>query len=259
MREKNGMKKVTALALVAACMATFAAPGTVSAEETNVSAGRAAKRYEAKDGTWDEGAGTLTLSNGELAKDCFFCDGIYTYYLQHDGTPMKDRLTYHPDGEHVIYFDEYGHEVFSNFKNVKQSIAGDPVDDLCFFDVYGYMYVDFITYDQAGVNLYYANPCGVMERYGWFTFSEKQGGGMGYANSDGTLVTNKYFLGPEGQVVYMEASGKARFLEPADPATLPQNSSPRSDRVYEDMKNAEWGKLDPNTVVPESHYEFNWN
>ena len=43
-----------------------------------------------------------------------------------------------------------------------------------------------VTYDQAGVILYYANPYGVMERNGWFTFSDKQGGGMGYANADGS-------------------------------------------------------------------------
>ena len=209
-KTNNGMKRATVFALAAVCMATFAAPETALAEETNVSEGRVAKRYEAKDGTWDEGAGTLTLSNGELAKDCFFCDGTYTYYLQSDGTPMKNRLTYHPDGEHVIYFDEKGHEVFSNFTNVKQSIAGEPVDDLCFFDVYGYMYVDFVTYDQAGVNLYYANPYGVMERNGWFTFSDKQGGGMGYANADGTLMKDTWTYDANGNYVYMEGDGSVR-------------------------------------------------
>lgn len=217
-KTNNGMKKATVFALAAACMAaTFVAPKTIFAEETevtteenNVSVGRVAQHYEAKDGTWDAGAGKLTLKNGETAKDCFFCDGTYTYYLQHDGTPMKNRLTYHPDGEHVIYFDENGHEVFSNFKNVKQSIAGESVDDLCFFDVYGYMYVDFITYDQAGVNLYYANPYGVMERNGWFTFSEKQGGGTGYANPDGTLLKDQWTYDQNGNLVYMEGDGSVR-------------------------------------------------
>ena len=101
------MKKVTALALVAACMATFAAPGTVSAEETNVSAGRVAQRYEAKDGTWDEGAGTLTLSNGELAKDAFFCDGIYTYYLQHDGT-LRVNCYMSDENGNLVYMEGDG-------------------------------------------------------------------------------------------------------------------------------------------------------
>ena len=219
MKKNYGLKKVVAFAFAVCEAAMTIAPNTIFAEEittetveedTNVSAGRVAQRYEAKDGTWDVAAGTLTLSNGEVAKDCFFCDGTYTYYLQHDGTPMKNRLTYHPDGEHVIYFDEDGHEVFSNFKNVKQSITGDPVDDLCFFDVYGYMYVDFITYDQAGVNLYYANPYGVMERNGWFRFSEKQGGGKGYANPDGTLKVNCYMPDENGNLVYMEGDGSVR-------------------------------------------------
>lgn len=30
------------------------------------------------------------------------------YYFKSDGTPMKDRLTYHPDGEHIIYLDANG-------------------------------------------------------------------------------------------------------------------------------------------------------
>ena len=56
-------------------------------------------------GKWDGKHYTL---GGEVIKDAFFCDGTYTYFLQADGSAMKNRLTYHPDGEHVIYFDEYG-------------------------------------------------------------------------------------------------------------------------------------------------------
>ena len=83
-----------------------------------------------------------------------------------------ERNRYDGDPKHVIYFDENGHEVFSNFANVKMTIAGEQVDDLCFFDVYGYLYVDVITYDQAGENLYYANPYGIMDRGKWFEFSD---------------------------------------------------------------------------------------
>lgn len=142
--------------------------------------------------------------------DDFKCDGTYTYYFQADGTAMKDRLTYHPDGVHIIYFDGEGHEVFSDFANVKKSIAGDPVDDLCFFNVYGYMYVDVLTYDKAGVNLYYANPYGVMECNGWFQFSEEWGGGIGYANADGTLMCNTYTYDQNGNYVYIEGNGTVR-------------------------------------------------
>ncbi len=110
-------------------------------------------------------------SDGKLVTDTFVCDGTYTYYLGHDGVCYKDRLSYHPDGIHVIYFDEKGHEVFSDFAHVKMSIAGDPVDDYCFFDVYGYLYVDVLTYDKTGTYLLYADPYGRMQCYGYFYFS----------------------------------------------------------------------------------------
>lgn len=51
--------------------------------------------------------------NGALITNKFMFDGSYTYYMQADGSAMKDRLTYHPDGVHIIYFDTDGHEVFS--------------------------------------------------------------------------------------------------------------------------------------------------
>lgn len=146
--------------------------------------------------------------NGNLIKNQFVCDGTYTYYFQADGTAMTDRLTYHPDGVHVIYLDANGHEVFSNFTNVKKSIAGTPVDDLCFFDVHGYMYVDVVTFDQTGKKLYYANQYGVMERKGWFKFSPKQGGGTGYANTDGTLKVNQFAKDAQGRDVYFKGDGR---------------------------------------------------
>lgn len=141
------------------------------------------------------------LPSGEKVRNAFFCDSTYTYYPQADGTPMRDHLTYHPDGEHVIYFDQYGHEVFNDFTDIKKSIAGDDVDDRCFFTIYGYMYVDTLTYDKTGTDLYYINPYGVLERNGWFQFSGHEfdaglgfsgtPGGYGYANSGtGSLWTN---------------------------------------------------------------------
>ena len=152
----------------------------------------------------------------------FMCDGTYTYYFQLDGTAMKDRLTYHPDGVHVIYFDSEGHEVFSDFANVKKTIAGDAVDDFCFFDVFGYMYVDALTYDKTGSVLYYANPYGVMEMGKWFQFSdtvewadgtpaEGIAGGYGYANADGTLMTNTQTVDWEGRSCYLQGNGVAAY------------------------------------------------
>lgn len=145
--------------------------------------GRTVPHYTLQDngGDWN---GTYYTMNGQVQKDVFFCDGTYTYYLQANGTPMKDRLTYHPDGEHVIYFDENGHEVFDNFQNVKRSITGEAVDDICYFDTFGHMYVDRTTYDRAGVNLYYINPYGVLQRGGWFTYPN---GAVGYADENGVL------------------------------------------------------------------------
>ena len=170
-------------------------------------------------GTWD---GTYYyLASGQMVRNSFFSDGTYTYYLQADGTPMRDRLTYHPDGKHVIYFDSYGHEVFSDFANVTMSIAGTAVDDMCFFDTYGYMYVDTLTYDKTGTKLYYVNPYGVLERNGWFQFSGNEfdaglgfsgkAGGYGYANSDCSLLTNTYTYDSDGNYVYVQGDGHVTY------------------------------------------------
>lgn len=162
--------------------------------------------YDGCDFYRDE-AGNITCleqQSGRRIINEFRCDGTYTYYFQADGTAMRNRLTYHPDGIHIIYFDEYGHEVFDNFAYVKQSIAGDPVDDMCYFNTYGYMYVDFLTYDITGTYLYYANPYGVMERTGWFKFSD---GGIGYANTDGTLMVNQFAYDQWGRLVYVKGDG----------------------------------------------------
>ncbi|MBQ9199488.1 MAG: hypothetical protein IJ141_04850 [Lachnospiraceae bacterium] len=190
---KKVLKKTKALVLAAAI--TFGTV-TVATKPIDVNAAFEAKHYDIREdgGSWD---GTNYKLDGEVVRDAFFCDGTYTYFLQADGTPMTDRLTYHPDGVHVIYFDDKGHEVFSNFSHVKKSISGDAVDDLCFFDVYGYMYVNFLTFNQDGSALYYANPYGVMECNGWFQFAEDAGyvaeafgiteGTWGYAYSNGKV------------------------------------------------------------------------
>ncbi len=160
--------------------------------------------------------------NGDLVRDAFRCDGLYTYYLQFDGTAMKSRLTYHPDGVHIIYFDALGHEVFNEFAHVTRSISGDAVDDLCFFNVFGYLYVDVLTYDKSGTVLYYANPYGVLERNGWFYFSDSVvwadgtpcdgiAGKLGCALADASLMTNCYTLDSRGNRVYMQGNGTALY------------------------------------------------
>ena len=147
--------------------------------------------------------GNTYVCNGKVMKNCFFCDGTYTYYLDHNGHPMKDKLTYHPNGKEVIYFDAYGHEVFDNFTHVVKSISGIAVDDYCYFNTYGYMYVDRLTFDRTGTKLYYINPYGQMEHRGLFSFSN---GAMGYANYDGNL-TRGQFQTILGNMFYFHSSG----------------------------------------------------
>lgn len=182
---------------------------TNTEEADYVTAGRTVMHYDINkwggDFSMDEFGDYHYTLNGTIIKDAFFCDGMYTYYLQADGTPMKNRLTYHPDGEHVIYFDEDGHEVFDSFVNVRRSIAGEAVDDICYFNTFGYMYVDVITYDREGVNLYYLNPYGVMQEDGWFTFSD---GKVGYAYEDGVLYAGKIGCAQDGKIVYFGGDGK---------------------------------------------------
>lgn len=152
----------------------------------------------------------------------FKCDGTYTYYFQADGTAMKDRLTYHPDGVHIIYFDPNGHEVFSNYAHISMSIAGSPVDDNCFFDMNGYMYVDVMTWDETGTYLLYANPYGRLECEGWFQFSNTVAwadgtpctgiaGGYGYGQADCHLMRNQYVYDWQDRYCYMQGNGVALY------------------------------------------------
>jgi hypothetical protein len=195
---------------------TEAVAEDVAAEEVTVAdGGNEYYNININGGNWD---GTHYTVGGNVIINAFFCDGTYTYYLQADGTPMKDRLTYHPDGYHIIYFDANGHEVFSDFAHVTKSIAGDAVDDLCFFDVYGYMYVNKLTYDKAGQNLYYINECGVIQRGNrWFQFPDRienidgedlyTGNAYGFGTENGALLTNTMTYNKNGQQVYLQGNG----------------------------------------------------
>lgn len=249
------MKKRMVEILATAAMLTLGSvvsPFVISATEVNASettdeeatvegSGRSVMHYDIREVGGDfsrdaYGDYHYTLKDGTVVKDAFFCDGIYTYYLQADGTPMKNRLTYHPDGEHVIYFDGYGHEVFDNFVNVKKSISGDAVDDICYFNTFGYMYVDVITYDKEGVNLYYLNPYGVMQQEGWFRFSD---GNAGYANVDGTLLNSRVGCDENGKVVYFGGDGKISTT-PVDMSSFSQEKQYEYqviERVNEERRN----------------------
>ena len=159
--------------------------------------GRSVNYYSlSKDGgNWD--GSHYTKTDGTLAKDVFFFDGQYTYYLMTDGSPMKDKLTYHPDGEHIIYFDTEGHEVFTTFRYCP------GVGYTCYFDAQGYLYKDQITF--VGDKVYYLNANGAMEQSGWFGFAN--GRDYGFANQDGTLITTGWGYDPYGRVVFYHWNG----------------------------------------------------
>ncbi|MEG1945687.1 MAG: Ig-like domain-containing protein [Lachnospiraceae bacterium] len=135
--------------------------------------------------------------NGIMVINQFIFDGTYTYFMMVDGSPMKDRITYHPDGEHIIYFDEYGHEVFSNFQYSK------ALNHIYYFDSQGYMYKNQITFSNG--NTYYLNGNGEMEQNGWFSFVN--GRDYGFANKNGSLMCNGFSYDPWGRVVFYHWNG----------------------------------------------------
>ncbi len=165
-------------------------------EYVDANGARVAPYYNIKTngGTWD---GTYYKINGKIMKDCFFCDGTYTFYLQSNGKPMMNKLTYHPDGKHLIYFDAKGHEVFDNFQYCSD------VKYTCYFDTNGYLYKDQITF--KGGYAYYLDGNGKMQQNGWFQFAN--GCDYGYAASNGKLDTNGFNYDPWGRVVYYHWNG----------------------------------------------------
>ena len=171
--------------------------GGGSSSSTPAAGGRTVDYYSlpANGGTWD--GSHYNKADGSMATDVFFFDGTYTYYLMTDGTPMKDKLTYHPDGEHIIYFDQNGHEVFTTFQYCPS------VQYTCYFDSNGYLYKDQITF--VGDKTYYLNGNGAMEQNGWFQFAN--GRDYGWANADGTLNTTGWGTDPYGRTVFYHWNG----------------------------------------------------
>lgn len=197
---------------------TTEAEEEVTAEEvTEAEGGDAYYNININGGKWN---GNQYVVNGKKVINAFFCDGTYTYYLQADGTPMKNRLTYHPDGEHIIYFDAQGHEVFNDFANVTKTIEGKDTNDICFFDTFGYMYVNQLTYDKSGTKIYFINEYGVIEQSKWVKvngakyfdqYNTKYGYayteyGYAYAQADGSLLANTFTYW-NGNQVYLLGDG----------------------------------------------------
>ena len=191
--------------------ATTEAAEDVAVDEVTVAeGGDAYYNININGGKWD---GNQYVVNGTKIINAFFCDGTYTYYLQADGTPMKNRLTYHPDGVHIIYFDAQGHEVFNDFANVTKTIEGNDTNDICFFDTFGYMYVNQLTYDKTGAKIYFINECGVIEQGKWVKVNgakyfdqDYTEYGYAYSQEDGTLLTNTFTYW-NGKQVYLFGDG----------------------------------------------------
>ena len=122
------------------------------------------------------------------------------------------------------------HECFDTFANVKRSIAGDEVDDLCYFGTTGNMYVNVLTYNVEGTKIYYANPYGVMERYGVFKLDTNavnyealaSGKLYGYALSDGTVTG---FYDSEVEAAYSSFSATNTNIQLSDRKSTRLNSS----------------------------------
>ena len=135
--------------------------------------------------------------DGTMIYNDYYFDGSWTYYLQYDGTPMKDRLTYDPEGTGVIYFDSEGHMLFNTFYYCKD------VGYICYFAGDGRAYFDQITF--VGDKVYYLNGNGKMEDSGWFQFAN--GRDYGYANADGTLFNSGFSYDPQGRVAFYHWNG----------------------------------------------------
>lgn len=145
------------------------------------------------------------LSDGTLATECFFCDGVNTYYLQNDGTPMIDRLTYHPDGQHIIYFDYWGHEVFNANKTVFQSITGEEINEEYYFNVYGFMYINELTFLSGSADQpAYFDYAGARVKNGQYILPD---GNLVIADKYGTLLHNIFTYDAFGRIVYCNWNG----------------------------------------------------
>lgn len=136
-------------------------------------------------------------ADGSVKKNQFYCDGVYTYFLQNDGSPMTNRLSWDPQGTGLIYFDEKGHMLFDTFKYCRD------VGYTCYFNTYGRAIYDQVTFYHN--KAYYMDATGRMKTDGWFQYAN--GIDYGFAKSDGSLQTGGFGFDPNGRVVFYHWNG----------------------------------------------------
>lgn len=145
----------------------------------------------------DDGDIRFILANGQMAVNCYLYDDDYTYYLGYNGAPYKNTTAYSVDG-HMIYFDAFARQVRNNFVYCEDSGI------VAYFDENGYAYLDQ-TLSWNGRE-YYLNAYGQLEQHGWFWYANGQD--LGFANWDGTLVTDCFSYDMWGRTVYFQSNGK---------------------------------------------------
>ena len=107
-------------------------------------------------------------------------------------------MTYDSDGTNLMYLDEWGHQLYNSFRYC------DNVGYVCFFDENGHASFDrVVTYNGHS---YYMDGTGRLKQNGWFWFDNGQD--LGFANWDGTLVTDTFSYDLWGRVVYFQSDGK---------------------------------------------------
>lgn len=168
---------------------------------TNVIISMFLNKIQRTSGYWKRDTGGVRHfchADGSLMTNAYICDGVYKYYVREDGTPMRDVMTYDSDGTNLMYLDEWGHQLYNSFRYC------DNVGYVCFFDENGHASFDrVVTYNGHS---YYMDGTGRLKQNGWFWFDNGQD--LGFANWDGTLVTDTFSYDLWGRVVYFQSDGK---------------------------------------------------
>lgn len=135
---------------------------------------------------------------GNMLINNYAFDGLYTYYMMANGAPMKNRLSWDPEGTGLIYFDYYGHMQFNEFRQADDGY-------IYYFGAEGRALRDQVTFwnNQA----YYLDGAGRMQQSGWFQFTN--GRDYGCANGDGTLMNDGFTYDPWGRVIFFHWNGMA--------------------------------------------------